>query len=413
MPGLLHTLSDFGWEIHILCPPLPREAETELGFPPLFLDKIHFHEAGTDSDSLEWIRKFLTRFGFSRDKSFLEQIKSTSDKDIVRGGVSNLFHLLMTFFAFPDLERNWKKHAIKKGLVLCNEHNFDVLFSSSPFPTSHVVANKLTKAKTSKWVADFRDPWSLNPVYSYGKLRKFIEMRYEKKIIKKANAITTVSAQYASLLEEIHGITPEVIPNGFIDYGNRPKQVQKNEKITIVHTGNIYEGNHDLSKLFRAISVLVSDNLIASERYQFLFYGRYEMIIQDLIEKYELEGIVFQMGHRPRLECIDIQRNADALIFFNWENQKESGLSHLKFYEYLASGTKILVVGKSMNTYTQIIERLEAGEVYESTREIVEGFANLRNVRHQETERAALREYGYAHQASRLNSFLLIVLRLS
>ena len=47
----------------------------------------------------------------------------------------------------------------------------DILVSSSPYITSHLVASRISKKFNLKWVADFRDSWSNNPIYPYSNLK--------------------------------------------------------------------------------------------------------------------------------------------------------------------------------------------------------------------------------------------------
>jgi len=406
IPGLLNTLADLGWEIHVLCPPLPENANTELGFPPRFLEKISIHAIGEDVDLLENLRRLLSRFGYSDKKSFLEQLKSSSSNNFFRDFVNRSFTVLMSLFAFPDLERKWTKSAAELGKELSKSNTFDFILSSSPFPTSHVIANRISKFSNSKWVADYRDPWCSNPVYPYGQFRRFFEVRYEKKVIRQATIITTVSTAYANLLGQIHGKEIFVIPNGFIDYGYVRNSQERIGKLVFVHTGNIYEGNHKLEVLFEALQILNNREKLSDQMIQVLFYGRYEVLIQDLIKKFDMERIVFQMGHAPRLQCVRIQSEADGLLFFNWENQVEKGLSHLKFYEYIASGSKIIVIGASENEYTEIIQRYNFGELFTTSLELADGILNIRKFQSVSHSKNELKEFGYAHQAKKLNIIL-------
>ena len=406
LPGLLDPLIDNDWEIHIVCPELPTNSSIELGFPLEFEKRVQLHTTGKNVDALEKVRLFLRKIGFSDQKSMLEQVKSASDKQEFRNIVSKVFNLGMTFLAFPDLERKWKRNALNKCNELINKYSFDIILSSSPFPTSHVVAANVCKISRIKWVADYRDPWCLNPVYPYGVFRKAVETNFEKWVLKSATILTTVSEPYAQVLRQLHGKEVEVIPNGFIDYSKNAPPVVHFDRKTIVHTGNIYEGNHNLDILFRALRSLLDEGLIFENGIQVLFFGRFEVLIQDRIEMYGLSQIVFQKGHVSRLECIAIQKEADGLLFFNWEEKNRGGLSHLKFYEYLASKTNIFVIGTQENEYTSIIKTIGAGKIFKTDSDLAIGIIAVGESIASSYTESALSQFSYAYQSSKLEKIL-------
>ena len=79
---------------------------------------------------------------------------------------------------------------IEKKII---ENNNSIILTSSPYPISHVIAYKLILKYKFKWIADFRDPWSLNHNNNMFFVRKLIDKIYEKKIINLCNLIFTPS----------------------------------------------------------------------------------------------------------------------------------------------------------------------------------------------------------------------------
>jgi glycosyltransferase involved in cell wall biosynthesis len=65
---------------------------------------------------------------------------------------------------FPDSKVGWVGPAVRRGKRLCKANNYDVVMSTSPPVSTHMVARQLSIQYDIPWVADFRDYWSVTPV---------------------------------------------------------------------------------------------------------------------------------------------------------------------------------------------------------------------------------------------------------
>lgn len=117
MPGLLNGLAAKDWNVTIITPELPAEYQKVLGFPNNFEDKVEVIQTPNPKSMFKLIRKFFTKSGYDEKNSILEQLKSSSKSEFGRRFVKLLFNLFMEIYAFPDLEKNWKKVGIKYASV--------------------------------------------------------------------------------------------------------------------------------------------------------------------------------------------------------------------------------------------------------------------------------------------------------
>ena len=62
--------------------------------------------------------------------------------------------------AVPDPYFAWVGPAVLKGREILKRERFDVVFSSSPRASAHLVAAVLSEHAGVPWLADYRDPWS-------------------------------------------------------------------------------------------------------------------------------------------------------------------------------------------------------------------------------------------------------------
>ncbi len=259
----------------------------------------------------------------------------------------------------------WILPAIKKSLKVYKEWKFDIIVSTFGPPASHVVAGILKQKFNIFWVADYRDLWSDQKFSSAKFPFSSIEKHIEYFTVKDADILTTVSLPLAEKLKKRFSKPVKVIANGF----DEPEAIKtidellpKTQKIRLVYTGNIYFKKQDIRILFEAIALLAKNNISIREKLEILFYGWDIANLNELVRQYCLESIVSVKGFVAREVALSAQRNADALIFLDWNDKNEDGILTGKIFEYIFSGTPILGIGASLNTAAgRLIKESETG----------------------------------------------------
>jgi glycosyltransferase involved in cell wall biosynthesis len=171
----------------------------------------------------------------------------------------------------------------------------------------------------------------------------WLEKVLERKLLKNADLITTVSDPFAEQFRERHQTPVLSIENGFdpsdLEALSEENIFPDDGKVRIVHTGSIYLGKRDPTPLFRVLKKL------QDPRYEVLFVGERQANLAALIEEYGVSKYVKEVGRVPREDALKMQRDADALLFLPWNDHSIDGVLTGKIFEYLFSGTPILAVG--------------------------------------------------------------------
>ena len=98
-------------------------------------------------------------------------------------------------------------------------------------------ANRLCQEFDTQWIADYRDPWTLNQEEQKNKFNLWFSSYFEKKWVSNAVLITTVSTFVQEKIQRILTTDKDylIIPNGFDpDNIEAVKHIQQNrEKLTI------------------------------------------------------------------------------------------------------------------------------------------------------------------------------------
>ena len=372
IPALLGPLSAFGWKITVVTPSLGDDAESVLGLPANFLEQVEIVVAPYRGDIFWFWRKVLRLIGFSSQSSYTEQIKErVGGRDSGRRSlVDRLMRVYQAIFAIPDTEWPWHGSAFRTAQELLSARRYDVVLSSSPFPTVHRVASRLKKRHPIKWIADFRDPWSQSHNYSLPGFRLRLDRWMEVRTLSSSDLITTVSSGVAEKLTQLHGEKVVVIRNGYQPILDMASIILP-ERFTISYTGTIYAGKQDPNKVLAALRHLIDARQIVGERIALNFYGRYDSALQQAIVEHGLAGVALQQGRLPRAEIRRRQRTSHLLLLLQWEDPAEHGIFPLKFYEYLDAGRPILATGGAgSDEIAAILAETRAGTIAVSMPEV-------------------------------------------
>jgi hypothetical protein len=139
----------------------------------------------------------------------------------------------------------------------------------------------------------------------------------------------------------------ETIYNGFDpeDYHQlKATKRKENDIFTIVYTGSIYRGFQDPSPLFEAVSNLKQKGIITPDKLQIQFAGS-NADVGDIAEKYGISEYYFFLGFLPRSAALQLQHDADAVLFLEYNNPAVRGILTGKIFEYLFFSKEIIAVG--------------------------------------------------------------------
>lgn len=367
IPGLLAYLPEWGWQANLVTPPVDPGLAQALGVPDTFLSHTRLLEVPYRGDVLWLWRKVLYALGFRSDQSLTEQVKERAGISGRRTWLDRALIGYQTIFGYPDTEKLWKGPALKAALAACTGQRFDAILSSSPYPTSHMVAADLKAATGLRWVADFRDLWTQNHNYPYGRLRKRLDERLERRTLRAADAMITVTPDLAERQARFHSRPVTVLTNGFDPGTQNVPPAPLTEKMTITYTGRIYAGKQDPEKLLLAVRALTTAGQLDPERVEIRFYGPRHAWLDDLIGQYGLQAIAHQYGSLPRPEALARQRESHLLLLLNWEDRCEPGVYTGKVFEYLAARRPILCTGGHSNTDLERLLRTTRAGFYART----------------------------------------------
>ena len=362
-PGNLSKyLAKKGHNVFVVCGPRDYNSNDKI---PINLDRIYYVDAFMPP-------KFWKKFD-------PEHIRRNPQKDTlnnapIKSPVSNQFlklkqhikYIISHFYPLssnrlPDRTIFWRAKAYKIARSLIRKVKIDVLMSCFGPTSTAIIASKLKKNFDVKWIADFRDLWSLNHSDQRFLVFNIFERLYEKKTLGKVDKITTVSDELKKQMSELHRKKTFVIENSF-DEEEYTQNLEINKNVfNILYTGQIYPG-FEPSPLFEALSSLLNNNPEYEGKIKVTFYGDItNSRIQRFVGDPKLQEIVKCYNSIPRSEIIMLQKKAAMLFLLIWNDKFAKGVVTGKLFEYLGARRPILAIGYKGGNLDNILQKTGSG----------------------------------------------------
>jgi glycosyltransferase involved in cell wall biosynthesis len=254
---------------------------------------------------------------------------------------------LREWMLVPDSRAGWIPFAAACALRLAED--VDVVVTTSPPASAHVVGYVVTRATGRPWVADFQDPWSLPAFQPWaGRLRPWVDGRLEAAVLRRANRVVATTAWLAeNLAARGAGGRVRLVPNGFDPAEHSPGAPSDDSSFTLVHAGSFY-GPRSPEPLLSAIcAALAADPRVRSSlRLRLLGSEDAENAarLEETARRLGLVDVVERLGQVPRREALAAMRSAAVLVLVTDPGDGGCGLVPLKLYEYLGAGRPVLAL---------------------------------------------------------------------
>lgn len=256
----------------------------------------------------------------------------------------------------PDARKFWIKPSIKYLCHWLSENKIDVIVSTGPPHSMHLIAAGIKKKTNIPWLADFRDPWTNIDFADDLNMTAFAKQKnstLEKMVLRLADCITVVSDVMKAEFETLTKKPVQVITNGFDpdDFKSDDTLLQEDGKFSIVHTGSL-NNRRNQPALWQAIAELRKENAAFKEKCIIKLIGKNDLSIKESMQQYALNHCTEYTDYLPHNEIIAKQKNASVLLLsINDYGASENGFFTPKatltgkLFEYLAAEKPILMIG--------------------------------------------------------------------
>ncbi len=262
---------------------------------------------------------------------------------------ARLKKLIKTMISIPDIHNFWIPFAVLEGLKAIREQKVDIILSTSPPATVHIIGTILSYLTGKPFVIDYRDLWTQNESYHNRNLPwlyKKIDRFYEKRAIKRASAIVSATTGFSDAMyehnsyknqEQFHAVTNGVDAD---DFKNIQFPKLKNDKFTILHLGSLY-GNRNPNFFFEVMKEWVSQSDELQKNCKVLFIGNtpgFEKTLNGTV----LESVIQFEKHIPQKQILPKLWESDLLLLILGFDKGGKNVMPAKLYEYICTKRPIL-----------------------------------------------------------------------
>lgn len=323
------------------------------------------------TEPYELYKKFLRKSGHSKEavevnpvnaqkKSFLQKVAMW-----VRG---NLF--------LPDPRCLWIRPSVKFLKKYLKEHPVDLIVSTGPPQSMHLIARKLASQTGLPWVADFRDPWTKIFYFKHLSMTRLTEAwhrKMEKKVLDQASAVVAVSPLVQQEFQAMTQTSVELITNGYDEcdfpkgpcreaFGGVDPITGKLRPFTVTHTG-LFAADGDPDVLWNVLAEKCAADKTFAECLDIRFVGKTDDRIFQSVKEAGLAAHMTDLGYQPHNVAIQEQRKASLLILPLRKEPEYKAVLPGKLFEYLASWRPVLGIGQTDGAMSMILNQTKTGVV--------------------------------------------------
>jgi glycosyltransferase involved in cell wall biosynthesis len=262
----------------------------------------------------------------------------------------------------PDENATWLLTAIPAAIRLVRKERIDVVLTTSPPGSVHLVGAAVRRATGARWVADLRDSLVAHPhMRAESRLVRAKELGQRgvaRVVARRADAIACVSEAIAAETAALHPRGRVVtIANGsdFDDFAGL--EYTRGDRFRITHTGSFF-GKRDPRPFLRALKQSGLDDVVAR------FVGDFRPADREWLEAEGLAGQVEIVPYVPRQRSLELQRDSEALLLLIPEaSGRGKGVLSGKVFEYLAAERPVLGAVPTDGAAAALLHDLGAGPI--------------------------------------------------
>lgn len=249
----------------------------------------------------------------------------------------------------PDNKKGWIDPALRKAEQLRSKYDIDLVFSTAPPYSNHLIAARLKKMFDLPVIMDFRDDWLESQLIEYPTRWHKSRMReLEKETVSCSDAVVVLDRYMKDRLQDRLGedLPPvHIIPHGYDpeDFRNadRPTLEYDPKKLNLLYSG-IFIHHNQPDPFLKAVKQACRKEHSLKDHLKLHFQGGLTKRHRSMIEELGLSDVVVDYGYLTHKTAVANLKKADALWFISNFGTDHKQVKSGKLFEYMGSGKPIL-----------------------------------------------------------------------
>ena len=263
----------------------------------------------------------------------------------------------------PDPRVGWVKPSVKALKKYLSEHPVDVIVTTGPPHSVHLIGQRLHEDLGIPWIPDFRDPWSKMYYLKHlpmtgGTWRKLLRM--EKSVLDSCNAVLACTPLMQEDFQAMTGTPVAMITNGYDQEDFSGPAPAPDGFFNLVHTGLFAADGNPLA-LWSVLGQMAAEDPDFREQFRLRLVGRVDREILDAIAQEGLSGNVVPLGPCSHADAVREQRAATLLLLPLRNDPQYKPILPGKLFEYLAARRPVLGIGQPDGAMARVLASTQAG----------------------------------------------------
>ncbi len=253
------------------------------------------------------------------------------------------------WMARPDRWVSWRYDGVRQGMKMIKAYRPDVIWSTYPIATAHLIGAELQRRSGLPWVADFRDPMAQDGYpadpktwAAFKDIEALAMQRAAQCMFTTPGAARMYRERYPDAADRV-----AVLENGYDEESfaaaapGAAAGPLTPGALTLLHSGIVYPSERDPTQLFIALARLQQGGLLSPGRFMLRFRApMHDDLLAGLARRHGVERLVEILPPVNYRDALEEMLRADALLVMQAANCNEQ--IPAKIYEYLRAGRPVL-----------------------------------------------------------------------
>ena len=247
----------------------------------------------------------------------------------------------------------------------------DVIVTTGPPQSMHLIGQRLHRETGLPWIPDFRDPWTKMYYLRYLPLsrrswNRLAEM--ERSVAREASAVLTVTPMVQAYFRGLTQRPVAMITNGYDAEDFAGDAPSPDGHFNLTHTG-LFAADGNPRILWKVLGEKAAADPAFRCALRLRLAGKVDQEVMDSIRASGLGDSVVDLGYCEHLVAVEEQRAATLLLLPLRNDPEYRVILPGKLFEYLAARRPILGIGQEDGAMAEVLKETGAGTMADWTNE--------------------------------------------
>ncbi|PHS53780.1 MAG: glycosyl transferase family 1 [Lutibacter sp.] len=274
-----------------------------------------------------------------------------------------LLQYIRANYFIPDARKFWVRPSVNYLKKYLKENTIDVVITTGPPHSMHLIGLKLKKQLGIKWIADFRDPWTEIDYFHQLPLTKKAITKHqylENEVLKNADSVIVVGETMKEIYNKFNS-NVFTITNGY-DGVILENKIELDSKFTLTHIG-LMNADRNPNMLWQVLSEIIYEKKEFSSDFELKLIGKVDASVKRDILKYNLSENVRIINYVSHNKVVEYQKKSQLLLLVVNNVPSANQIITGKIFEYLMVKRPILAIAPTKGDLSEIIHKTNSGVV--------------------------------------------------